>query len=83
MIVNGVEVLPSTEQSLESWMKTHTEKSGFRASDLVQKIKEQGVQSLMDDAVSMRVADRLLQKHKKLRNIRLFGANNWCWVGAY
>lgn len=79
MIVNGVEVSPAVEQALEAWMQGYVEQqAGFRASDLVAKVKTLNVS--VDEAVSMRVADRMLQKNKRRRNIKLFGANNWCWI---
>lgn len=80
MIVNGVEISVESVQSLEAWMKSKTAPIGFRASDLVAQVKVLNVSA--DAIVSMRLADRMLQKHKQLRNIKLFGANNWCWVKA-
>lgn len=82
MIVNGIDVSPASEQTLEAWIRSHTGQAGFRASDLVAQVRALGIPSLNDETVTMRFADRLLQKHKKLRNIRLCGANNWCWVKA-
>ena len=78
MFVNGVEVSPGTESKLENWMQSHVKKAGFRASDLIAQIKALGVPSL--DGQAARIADRLIQKHSRACNIRLFGANNWCWV---
>jgi hypothetical protein len=78
MIVNGIEVSPGAEAALTQWMQGHVNKKGFRASDLVAQIHALGIPSLATE--DMRIADRLIQKHSRLCNIRLFGANNWCWV---
>ncbi|MDD5056578.1 MAG: hypothetical protein PHQ60_02295 [Sideroxydans sp.] len=80
MIVMGIEVSPASENALESWMKSHVGENGFRASQLVEQVTKLGILNLSGVDVSMRVADRMLQKHKKARNIALRGANNWCWV---
>lgn len=60
MIVNGVEVSPAAEQTLETWMRTHKGKVGFRSSNLVDRVKALDVPSLTDAVVSMRVADRMI-----------------------
>jgi len=78
MIVNGIEVSPEAEAALTQWMREHVNKKGFRASDLVAQIRALGVPLLTSE--DMRIADRLIQKHSRLCNIRLFGANNWCWI---
>ncbi len=78
MIVDGIEVSPAAESALENWMRTHVAPKGFRASSLVAQAEALKVSN--GAGTTMRIADRMLQKHKRLRNIKLFGANNWCWV---
>lgn len=77
MIVNGMRVTIESEQVLETWMRTKKDGAGFRASDLVAQVC--ALESREYASEAMRIADRLIQKHKRLGNIKLRGANNWCW----
>jgi len=70
-----IHVSDKLRESLEKWMRTHVAPNGFRASQLVDEITED-----FDDNIRVRIAGRLIQKNSRFGNIKLHGANNWCWV---
>ena len=79
MRVEGVDVPPAVIERVEQRMR----QGGFRAKDLSElSAKEMGISD--SSPVANRVADRLIQKHKKADNLRLASVRPfpvWDWCG--
>lgn len=74
MIVQGIVISDKQMQALLQRMKI----SVFVAADIQATAELNEITK--EDGLSMRVADRLIQREKKAGNI-LFSARQWMWVG--
>lgn len=74
MVVQGHEITDSQEQAILARMRA----ASFCAGDLQSLAETEGIPPA--DGLSMRVADRMIQREKKSANIR-FANRTWFWIG--
>lgn len=74
--VQGIEI--TDDVITACLLKMQSEKSGFKALKIETEAERHGIPS--NDGLSMRVADRLIQRERKKGNLALLPSRLWLWI---